>query len=143
MTNVFSSLMSGGYEPDIDDTPASDFDLWLEEKQNAAQKMSLNELYLARFEAQMDNDNVLADMYDTEIDKRNPAITITGYGSLQDEPYQDDPEHEDRRKDYLENYAADDMGDTDGDTYSVWDDPERFDAMYEAWESSWIDGPQP
>ena len=107
MTNVLNSLMSGGYTPDIDNEPVSQFELWLEEKEAAAEKMSLNELYRARFEAQMTNDNALANVYDAEIDKRNPAINITGYGSLQDEPYQNDPEHEDRRKDYLENYAAD------------------------------------
>lgn len=109
MTNVLNSLMSGGYVPDINNDLASDFDLWVEEKEAAAQKMSLNDLYHARFEAQMDDNNVLASIYDTEIDKRNPAINITGYSTLQDEPYQDDPEHEDRRKDYLENYAADEL----------------------------------
>ena len=35
--------------------------------------MSLNELYVARFSAQMDNDNVLADMYNAEIYYQVPA----------------------------------------------------------------------
>lgn len=109
MTSILNSLMSGGWEPDISFDIASDFEPWIEEKETEAEKMSLNELYIARFNAQMDDDNVLASMYDTEIDKRNPAINITGYGTLQDEPYQDDPEHEDRRKDWLENYAADEL----------------------------------
>lgn len=26
---------------------------------------------------------------------------------------------------------------------SIWDDPERFEDALEAWEDSWVDGPQP
>lgn len=33
--------------------------------------------------------------------------------------------------------------DTDGDGSTIWDHPEDFEAALKAWESTWIDGPQP
>lgn len=107
--SILDSLASGGYTIDNDFDFASDFDLWVEEKEAAAEKMSLDELYIARFNAQMGNDDALASIYDAEIDKRNPVINISGYSTLQSEPYQYNPEEEDRRKEWLENYAADEL----------------------------------
>ena len=108
MISVLNNLMAGGdISPDYSKDLASDFDLWVEEMEEAAKKMSTNKLHSARLDALLDNDEALASIYSTELEDRGEVINITGYSTLADEPYQDDPEHEDRRKDYLENYAAD------------------------------------
>lgn len=107
---ILDSLMSGGYEPDTEMDIMSDLDLYIEEMENAASEMTLDQLYKARFDALMDEDTGLAEIFNKEIDSRNPCINIPAVQTLADEPwYLDDPEHEDRRKEYLENYAADEL----------------------------------
>ena len=105
-----NSLMSGGFEPDITNDLVTDFELWLGEMRDKASKMSLQELHSERLDALLDKDETLAEIYEIEIAKREPVINISGYSTLADEPtWIDNPEHEDRRKDYLENYAADQL----------------------------------
>ena len=109
MTSVLNSLMSGGYEPDNDMSLASEHELWLNDMQEKVAKMSTQELYAKRLLAIMENDNVEYSIYDEELKARGETVNIQPCSTLADEPlWMDDPDHEDRRKDYLENYAADD-----------------------------------
>lgn len=109
MTNVLNSLMSGGYEPDKDMDFATEKELQREDFLVKLTVMSLQELYAKRILADLDGDKDIADLYDAEIKFRGESIDIPPCSTLAEEPvWMDDPEHEDRRKDYLENYAADD-----------------------------------
>lgn len=40
MTSILNSLMSGGYEPDVDCDLATDFDLWLEEHEAELEELT-------------------------------------------------------------------------------------------------------
>lgn len=104
MTNILTNLMVGGdVGPDYGDA-ASQFELWLEDRKAEAESMSIPELEDAHAEAKEEKDETMAEIYERELSKRGfsfeavPAPDATWY--------QDDPDHEDRRKDYLENYAA-------------------------------------
>ena len=107
---TLNSLISGGYEPDVDMDVMSDFDLWVADVESEAKEMSENKLFAARFDALLDGDEALASIYEWELKNRKLVIDVPPCSTLADEPYyQDDPDHEDRRKDWLENYAPDEL----------------------------------
>lgn len=111
MTSILNSLMTGGYTPDYGDTDGlSVYEAWTENMETMLFEMTDNELRQKYFDACIDGDEELAELCKHELDSREPVIDVPPYSTLADEQmWLDDPEHEDRRKDYLENYASDEL----------------------------------
>ena len=99
-----NSLMSGGWEPDYCTDPLSAFDLWVEETEEEAKKMSDDRLLFEIDDARRSNDFALASIYEDVLNKR-PKINVPVYSTLADEPYND--EFDDKRKEQLEDLHPD------------------------------------
>lgn len=113
MKTINITRMPANFVPDISFDVATDRDLWIEEQEHKASEMGMYELLEARKEAKENDDPVLVEIYSNEIDKRNKEWAEA-----------------------LKQASTVDMAPINGD------DPELLDAAYEAWETSWIDGPQ-
>ena len=102
MTSV-DSLMLGGYEPDnyTDADAVSDFDLWVEELEDKAKKMSNEELEFEIDWEKKSNNLDVASIYEYVLNNR----LVVDVPPCTSAWYQDDPDHEDRRKEKLENYG--------------------------------------
>ena len=85
MTTILDSLMSGGYTRDDDMDMATEFDLWIEEKEAEAKNMSIDELNKARFDAIMTDQHILVDLYETELSKREPKINTPAPSNIDED----------------------------------------------------------
>jgi hypothetical protein len=114
MTNVLNGLMAGGdASADCSIDNATPFELWLEDMEASASAKSIPELEILYFDAFIDEDVALAEVYKSELSRRGYvfAPSPAPCGTLDDEPYWlSDPSEEDRHKEYLENYAAEAVG---------------------------------
>lgn len=141
MANL-DSLMLGGYEVDDDIDLATEYELKMEqwEREHSAspvkkeKKMTFNSKdYVSPFSVQT---SINGEEYEDSVKELFDAIQI-GEGCEEDGGH---AHVVDSNGNEVPLFAFWDV--PEDDSLSIWDDPERLEAAYAAWESSWIDGIQ-
>lgn len=141
MANL-DSLMLGGYEVDDDIGLATEYELMMEQWEHEhpapparkEEKMTFNSKdYVSPFFVQT---SINGEEYEDSVKELFDAIQM-GEGCEEDGGHAKVVDSNGNEVPLFEIWDV-----QEDDSPSIWDDPERLEAAYAAWESTWIDGIQ-